>query len=145
MDNLNRETLQKEIERLSLEWYEKGIQLFPQQRRTLKVQFDLVGTNAGTAQWRPTGDCIVRFNLELALQNLQDALSDTVPHEVAHIIADEFSRELDKVLGKRNEPHGEVWKLVMLGFGINPDKSRYHNYNVETVKHQRKSMEVLEF
>jgi len=82
------------------------------------VQFDLRGTTAGQA-W--SGLNKIRYNIELAMDNLEDFSGQTVGHEVAHIIADRY-------FAMRCN-HGRNWKWIMKNvFGLEP--TRCHDYDV---------------
>lgn len=76
---------------------------------------DLEGTVGGWAlykKWR------IRLNWILLGENTKDFLAQTVPHEVAHLVA-------YKVFGETG--HGTGWKRVMRFFGIEP--KRCHDYD----------------
>lgn len=80
------------------------------------ISFDLRGLVAGQANsrlWR------IRINSILLQENTDDMLDSTVPHEVAHLIA-------DKVYG-HIRAHGAEWKSVMRLLGISPN--RCHRYD----------------
>jgi SprT protein len=82
------------------------------------IQFDLRGTCAGQA-W--SGLNKIRYNLGLAMENLDDFIDDTCMHEAAHVIA-------DRHFAKRCN-HGPNWKWVMSKImGVKP--TRCHNYDV---------------
>lgn len=73
--------------------------------RNPEISFYTVGKTAGKAY----GYCILKFNLHIFKQNEDDMLSDTVPHEVAHMVCAYLPQ-----LGKGHNPG---WKRVckMLG------------------------------
>jgi SprT protein len=81
------------------------------------VAFDLRGTTAGIAYLNKN---LVRYNAVLLTENVEDFLGDTVPHEIAHLIA-------HQVYGKRISAHGQEWKSVMRAFGVEP--SRTHSFD----------------
>lgn len=82
------------------------------------VAFDLRGKTAGQAFIQKNA---LRFNAILLVENEDAFLSDTVPHEVAHLIA----RQL---FGLRISAHGAEWKDVMRRFGCEP--RRCHSFDV---------------
>ena len=93
-----------------------------------KIEWVVCGTTAGRAwltQWR------IQLNEQLCKENLQDFMNDTIPHEVAHLVA-------YKVFG--DDGHGDGWRSVMRALGLNP--TRCHEYNTRNVngKRSRKSM-----
>lgn len=66
----------------------------------------------------------VEFNAYLILTNLEDFLSDTIPHEVAHIIT-------DRLYPNAKQSHGPEWKSVMQKLGFNP--VRRHSYDTSVI------------
>lgn len=117
-------------------WYQLGIKKFPQDERPLDIDFELQGTTAGKA-WtnrNGTGRILISYNLTLAMENQETFLDDTVPHEVAHPVANDFFR-LTYPLGCE---HNDCWSHVMRVFGKTPRPC--HSYdvsNVERVKYAR--------
>lgn len=91
-----------------------------------KVQFDLRGTSAG---WAYTITNRIRYNLPLAIDNWDAFISQSIPHECAHIIA-------DKYFGV-NCHHNGKWQWVMRHvFGLNPN--RCHTYDVKNHRARRR-------
>lgn len=89
------------------------------------VDFSLTGTTAGYAFRRVAK---MRFNLALAERNEQAFLSDTVPHEMAHIL--QFKHY------PNSKPHGGEWKYfcrVLTG----AEMPRCHDYDVTGIKRTR--------
>lgn len=92
------------------------------------VQYDLEGTTAGQA-W--IGQNRIRLNLDLLLnpKYQHDMLTQTLPHEVAHLVT-------YGIWGSSVKPHGRQWAYIMNVLG-KPAK-RCHQYEVETArKHAR--------
>ena len=82
------------------------------------ISFLLRGTCAGKAY---TYKNEIHYNLGIAKDNFNHFVSQTVPHEVAHIVA-------DKYFGRRCI-HGREWRWVMQDvFGKEP--TRCHSYDV---------------
>lgn len=88
------------------------------------VHFDLRGKTAGMAVFPPRGKPYIRYNPELLLHNRDNFISQTLPHEVAHLVA-------RSLFGAKIRPHGHEWKLVMEFFGADP--SRCHNYELADI------------
>ncbi|KKM61213.1 hypothetical protein LCGC14_1534020 [marine sediment metagenome] len=91
-------------------------QRFDRSFQTPEISYKLRGLVAGQANsrlWR------IRINSILLQENTDDMLNSTVPHEVAHLIA-------DKVYGHIRS-HGAEWKSVMRLLGISPN--RCHRYD----------------
>ena len=86
------------------------------------VVFNLRGITAGMAFSYVEGFTpLIRYNLGLAKENLEAFLDNTVPHEVAHIVA---NRHFGKNCGHKRE-----WQWVMRKvYGIEP--KRCHQYDV---------------
>lgn len=92
-------------------------------KRTFKrpvVSFKLRGQKAGVAHLHEN---LLRFNPQLYRENSEDFLRQTVPHEVAHLIA-------HQLFGGAIQPHGEEWQLIMRGVYELPP-NRCHTYAVQ--------------
>lgn len=88
-----------------------------------RIEWCMIGTTAGRAwlgQWR------IQLNEQLCKENLEDFINDTVPHEVAHLVA-------YKVFG--DDGHGDGWRSVMRALGLNP--TRCHDYETKNVNGKR--------
>lgn len=84
-----------------------------------EVSFRLRGQKAGVAH---LDENLLRFNPTLYAQNREDFLRQTVPHEIAHMIA-------RSLFGRRIQPHGGEWKSIMRDvFALVPQ--RCHSYAV---------------
>lgn len=94
------------------------------------VRYDLRGTTAGMAyysQW------MVKFNAILLIENFEEFLEDTVPHEIAHLITEKVYPEAHRrAWGGKSSPHGDQWKSVMRVLGADP--SRCHSYDVTNAR-----------
>ncbi len=84
------------------------------------VSFKLRGQKAGVAHLHEN---LLRFNPQLYRENSEDFLKQTVPHEVAHLIA-------HQLFGDRIAPHGEEWQLIMRGVYELPP-NRCHTYAIK--------------
>jgi SprT protein len=93
-------------------------QLFGQAFPMPDVAFDLRGRTAGQAF---LGKNLIRLNAVLLMENEKEFHEGTIPHEVAHHVA-------DIVYGRNISAHGPEWRSVMVKFGIAP--RRCHSYDV---------------
>ena len=84
------------------------------------VSFKLRGQKAGVAHLHEN---LLRFNPQLYRENSEDFLKQTVPHEVAHLVA-------HQLFGERISPHGEEWQLIMRGVYELPP-NRCHTYAIK--------------
>jgi len=84
------------------------------------VSLELRGQKAGVAHLHENK---LRFNRELYQRNTEDFLQQTVPHEVAHLVA-------HHMFGDRIAPHGQEWQLIMRGVYELPPL-RCHSYEVK--------------
>ncbi len=84
----------------------------PFKRPTISLK--LRGQKAGVAHLHEN---LLRFNPQLYRENSEDFLRQTVPHEVAHLIA-------HQLFGDRIQPHGEEWQLIMRGVYELPPKAQ---------------------
>ena len=88
-----------------------------------EVDFSLRGRCAGQAQITPDGKTRLRINLQLLQENQDDFLSQTIPHEIAHLVVLWKARKKRK----RPNPHGPEWRQVMRNcFQLRP--VRCHSY-----------------
>jgi len=93
-----------------------------------RVRYDIRGTTAGQArayQWA------VRFNPVLLQENFEDMIEQTVPHEVAHLVA-------RKKTPYRIKPHGHEWKQIMRDFG--KSATRCHDYDTSNARAWRRNV-----
>lgn len=82
----------------------------------VNVLFDLKGRVAGMYRVRH-GQRVIRYNPYIFARYFEENLRDTVPHEVAHYIA-------DMVYGARHiRPHGSQWQEIMRDFGVEPRRT----------------------
>lgn len=121
--------LQEKIKAECMKWYARGIQEFSQQPELLEILFDLSGQKAGIATVRNSGANTLNFNMILAEENEEEFLSQVVPHEVAHIIANKFY--------KQNCGHDVLWQSVMIKWGKDP--KRCHHFSVENSSQSRRN------
>ncbi|MFB1486437.1 MULTISPECIES: SprT-like domain-containing protein [unclassified Thiocapsa] len=91
----------------------------------VEIRFDLRGTSAGQARMRNESFAIIRYNATLLGLHPTQFVAETVPHEVAHVVA--FVK-----YGPRIRPHGPEWQAVMRHFGVEP--SRCHCYDVSKLR-----------
>lgn len=87
------------------------------------LDFSLRGRCAGQAIVEKTGTTQLRINLQLLRENLDDYLSQTVPHEVSHLAVNWQAR--NKRLKPR--PHGTEWQAVMRNC-FDLEAKRCHSY-----------------
>ena len=83
-----------------------------------EVAWDLRGQAAGQANGRRN---LIRFNRELAERYSNEFVAQTVPHELAHLVA--FQK-----FGGSIRPHGREWQAVIVALGAEP--RRTHCYEV---------------
>lgn len=107
------------------------------------VVYQKRGTTAGTATY---STWTIDINPILLVENFDDMLNNTVPHELAHLITDTVYPEAHErgpmqltrrgwKRGKRS-PHGTEWQSVMRVLGCNP--SRTHSYDVTNARTREK-------
>lgn len=100
--------------------YQKAETFFKRSFARPDVSFKLRGQKAGVAHLTENK---LRFNLQLYRENREDFLRQTVPHEVAHLIA-------HQLFGLTIQPHGEEWQLIMRGV-YERVPNRCHTYEVK--------------
>ena len=118
-------------------WVERANALFSEEfgaRITSpELAFDLRGRGAGLAVFqarkRRAEPDLIRINPTLLEQHPQEMLEETIPHELAHIVA-------HRLFGPRIKPHGREWRLVMSAFGKSPEVQ--HRMQVEPSRRLRR-------
>ena len=107
-----------------IEFYIKGLQNKGYSFAMPSLDFKLKGFVAGRG-----GANILKFNLDIASQNLEHFLVTTVPHEMAHV--------LQRRAYPRSKPHGTEWVhfcKVLTGKPL----PRCHNYEVVSARTTQK-------
>ena len=85
------------------------------------ISFDLCGTTAGKAYFAKRH---IQLNAVLLSENLEDFESDTIPHELSHLL----------VLHLYGTPggHGAEWKAVMRKLGVAPERT--HSFDTSNAR-----------
>lgn len=126
-----------EVERL----IKQAAQRYGQYFENIDVLFNLRGKAAGmyrvkkSRSWLnpyPTFERHIRFNPWLFAKYPEDSWSNTIPHEVAHYIA-------DCRFGLANiRPHGREWQQIMTDFGAEPSVTVQYDLSDIPTRKQRK-------
>lgn len=111
-------------------WFDLAEEMYHRSFQRPIVNLNLRGTTAGMAL-RRSFEWEIRYNKQLFEENKDKFSKRTVPHEVAHVVANQLA-------GGRIKPHGPWWKNVMRSFGC--EESRCHSYDVSNVKQKRSSV-----
>jgi|SRR5271157_174749 len=126
---------QKVKDRVSLkvgECIAKADKYFNKKHQVPQIQYTVRGTTAGQA----SGSWMVNFNPILLMENIEDFMTDTIPHEVAHCIDSANGRDDNAMwrfmAGKKRSVHGDSWKRIMRMLGADPD--RCHTYDVKNAQ-----------
>lgn len=107
------------------------------------ISYKLRGCTAGKAL---PGQWTVKFNAQLLMENLDDFIDRTVPHELAHLITDRIYPEAHqggitfgygRIRRKKRNPHGSEWQSVMRALGVQ-DVTRCHSYDVSNARVKNK-------
>lgn len=89
-----------------------------------EIRLDLRGTAAGQAIVTRRRTAVIRYNRALLVRHGEAFLAQTIPHEVAHLVA--YWRH-----GPRIRPHGKEWQAIVRAFGAEP--TRCHDYDLSGV------------
>lgn len=116
-------------------------------RQTFKyptVSYNLRGRTAGVAKcnrWE------VDFNSVLLMENVDDFIERTVPHEMAHLVdyklhPENFKSTVTRTRSGRirrtkRDIHGMTWKCIMMLFGASTD--RCHTYDTTNAQVKKKT------
>jgi SprT protein len=92
---------------------------------TIPVKFDLSGNTSGMFCVRGE-EMYFRFNLQIAIDNEEEFIKQTIPHEVAHYL---------QIINYNQfkSGHGKAWKYIMQRV-FNLEPKRCHEYNLTNVK-----------
>ncbi len=120
--------LQQQVREKTLELIRSARQRYRITLQDPDISFDLKGKAAGMVIFRPGVNAKVRYNQEILNGNAETFMLQTIPHEVAHVIA--RSR-----YGAGIKPHGPEWQGIMQDFGAEP--KRCHNFSVGSSQSRR--------
>lgn len=97
------------------------------------ISFNVRGTCGGLAKYRSWE---VAFNPVLLMENVEDFLESTVPHEVAHLATElVYPHAHRRTFGTKRQPHGPHWASIMNLLGA--DAKRCHTYDTTNAKVKR--------
>jgi len=103
--------LQLQVIDSTYQYIKLASQIFERPFAEIPINFKLSGRAAGMYHLRH-GERFIRYNPYIFAKYFTDNLQHTVPHEVAHYVA-------DILYGIKNiKPHGKEWKKVMHHFGV---------------------------
>ena len=95
-----------------------------------EVRLDLKGRAAGQALYYPEAQAyVMRLNLEAGLDFL---LTDTIPHEMAHLLQSAFGSKMD---------HGRAWEFYCKDLG--GTGLMYHELNLTPARKTREFLYVV--
>ncbi len=105
--------------------------MFRYKFKPIPVTFDIKGRSAGMYSVRQEKRRI-RYNPFIFAKYFDESLRTTVPHEVAHYIA-------DMLYGFGNiKPHGPQWRDIMLAFGVQPRVTNSFDLSDMPIRRQRR-------
>lgn len=110
------EELQANVIAATREWIQLARDLYQHPFADIPVLFNLRGLSAGMYSVKGR-ERLIRYNPHHFAKYFQLNLTETVPHEVAHYIAD-ILYGLNRI-----RPHGEEWQAIMRRFGVEPKVS----------------------
>lgn len=103
-------------------------ELFGREFQVIPINFNLTGRAAGMYHVN-RHERYIRYNPYIFSKYFADNLNQTVPHEVAHYVA-------DMLYGIKNiRPHGKEWQRVMRMFGI--EARIYCHYDLQGIPQRR--------
>ena len=91
----------------------------------ITILFNLTGNVAGQGYFHQAK---LRYNLQLAKENLNDFLENTIPHEIIHLY--------QKRIYPNCKTHGKEFKLIGQTLGYNTE--RCHSYKTESARKRTK-------
>lgn len=121
-----KDILEQKVEEKIIDCYVKAESILKREFTLPNIVFDLKGLSAGVAYTKTN---TLRFNKILLSNNVDTFINITVPHEVAHLVADTFYNS--------RQCHGKGWKSIMkYVFGLEP--KRCHDYDISFCTKSRK-------
>jgi len=105
----------------------KAEEIYGRTFETPTVDFAKRGRTAATAN---SATWVININEALYHGNIADFLGETIPHEVAHLVA-------DRIAGKRCK-HNTFWLSVARSLGCTRANARYHNYDTSETQQKVK-------
>ena len=99
--------------------FDKAEQIYGREFERPTVVFDTKGRTAGYAAYGPWE---IRVNEVLYHENIAQYLTNTIPHEVAHLVA-------YRLYDNKNQKHNENWRQVAISLGC--DGKRCHSYSTK--------------
>lgn len=112
------EQLIDRVENRVIETYQLAENIYHRTFELPSIDWDLSGHCAGKAYLIENR---IRLNSTLLIQNADDFIRQTVPHEIAHLLNHAMN-------GRSVRPHGPEWQSIMRNLGLPP--RRRHNYPV---------------
>lgn len=107
-----------------------------------EILFDLKGKSAGLLVVHRNGHMKIRYNATLLARYGEEFLEQTVPHEVAHLIA-------RRLYGQSIKPHCREWQSIMSYFNVPANRChsfdtsnsdtrtmRYYDYHCQCKSHR---------
>jgi len=122
---------QQQVVVATRETVQRAGELFERDFSLPTIRFDLTGRAAGmyrVSRWRQE----IRYNPYIFGKYFTENLANTVPHEVAHYLADEL-------FGARNiRPHGTEWRAIMCKLGVEPEVTCQYDLSGIPQRRQRR-------
>lgn len=118
---MNEQRLFDQASRLTHELIRKAENHFEIAIPLEEIRYDLKGKAAGMAIFPRRGRPYIRYNPHMLSNQTEAFLSQTLPHEVSHLVA-------RSLYGPRIRPHGAEWKAIMAFYGAQAE--RCHNYRL---------------
>lgn len=125
------ESLKQRVEEKIEQCYQIAERHFNRQFKRCGVKYDVSGRVAGYANYQHN---VVRLNPVLLIENEDQFIDTTVPHEVAHLLT---YKMYDINRGGRWAHHGPEWKSVMHVLGADP--SRCHSFDTSRAERKVKT------
>lgn len=105
-------------------WLDKARQVTGQNNMpTPAIVFYEKGATAGMARAASRKILNLEFNVHYILNNWDEMVSDTVPHEIAHLV---------DIWINGKSSHGPEWQQIMRQLGVNPERT--HSMKVKRAR-----------
>ncbi len=122
---------QQQVRNATSDCLTRAGKIFRIELEPITITFDLTGRSAGMYRVQ-RGQRTIRYNAYLFAKYFDDNLATTVPHEVAHYVA-------DMLYGfQRIRPHGAEWQEIMCALGVEPRATGQYDLTGIPVRRQQR-------
>ncbi len=127
------DSLKQKVESVAREYFLTAQRIYGSDKINVfpEIRYNTKGRTAGFC-WYKDGNHWIDLNPILLNENPDEMLNKIVPHEMAHHVVHQL---YEKDYRRFPKPHGNEWRIVMMNFGLDPD--RCHKMDTSTIRHMQ--------